>query len=222
MHSDISAVIFDLDGLVLDTEVTYFSAWRQAADAMGYRFSEPFCQSLSGLHYHAVEQKISDLYSPNFDLDDFNRLSGIYWRNLVQTQGIQVKPGFHGLLELIRRVDLPYCLATNSRLTNALECLDLAGLADVFPVIVARDHVNQGKPAPDIFWAAAERLSVDISRCLVLEDSPAGIIAATEAGAFSVFVPSSHPVDSKAAAKCDLQCRDLNEVAQLLQANLTN
>lgn len=222
MQLDISAVIFDLDGLVLDTEVTYFSAWRQAADAMGHHLSESFCESLSGLHYGAVEQKLVELYGPGFDLDNFNRLGGKYWHNHVHRHGIQVKKGFHDLLDLIRRLELGYGLATNSRLKNALECLDLAGLAGIFPIIVSRDHVACGKPAPDIFWAAAARLSVDISRCLVLEDSRAGVLAATSAGALSVFVPSTLPADRIAAGKCDKQCRDLGEVAQLLRMNFTN
>ena len=220
MCPDFGAVIFDLDGLVLDTETTYFAAWRQAAGKMGYQLSEPFCKSLSGLSYGAVTQKIFDLCGPDFDLERFNRISGDCWRTLVQTQGIEVKPGFHQLLELIRRQTLPYCLATNSRLTNALACLDLAGLTNIFEVIVARDHVEYGKPAPDIFWVASERLGIDISRCLALEDSAAGVIGATEAGAFSIFIPSSLPADDEATFRCDRQCPDLNEVARWLQGNL--
>ncbi|MGR9114567.1 MAG: HAD family hydrolase [Gammaproteobacteria bacterium] len=222
MLSKIDAVIFDLDGLVLDTEITYFAAWRQAAGKLGYQLSNKFCQTLSGLHYQAIEQKLIDFLGPDFDLDSFNRLSGDCWHHYVHAQGIQIKQGFQGLLELLIRLELPYALATNSRLQNALECLDLAGLANVFPVIIARDHVNQGKPAPDIFWAAAGRMSVDISRCLVLEDSASGVIAATAAGAVSIFVPSTSPVDRDAAARCDRQCRDLDEVARLLSADLTN
>lgn len=222
LRLDISAVIFDLDGLVLDSEITYFSAWKQAADTMGCPLPDYFCESLSGLHYGAVEHRLAERYGPSFNLEDFKQLSGQYWHKHVQKHGIQVNKGFHELYGLIQRLNLPFCLATNSRLANAMECLGLAGLTLFFPVIVARDHVSRGKPAPDIFWLAAERLSIDISRCLVLEDSPAGIAAATEAGAFTIFIPSSYPVDSDATAQCDLQCHDLNEVAQLLRANLTN
>jgi HAD superfamily hydrolase (TIGR01509 family) len=213
---DIKAVIFDLDGLVLDTESSFFAAWRQAAKVLGFELSESFCRSLSGLHYRAVERKLCDFYGAGFDPDEFGRISALCWRRHVQAQGIAVKPGFQDLLELIVRRNLPYALATNSNRANALECLDMAGLTDVFQVIVARDEVAQGKPDPAVFWAVAKRLSVAITQCLVLEDSPVGIMAAKAAGAFALFVPSTQPADSDTLTQCDLNCHDLTEVAQWL------
>jgi len=207
--SDFSAVIFDMDGLVLDTETTYFVAWQRAAEAMGYTLSEPFCLSLSGLHYKDVELKLMAWCGADFNLQTFNHLSGIFWRDYVNAHGINTQHGFTELLEYIVQQRMPYCLATNSRAINANECLELAGLKDVFSIIITRDDVQHGKPAPDIFLKAAGLLQVPISQCLVLEDSHAGILAATRAGAFSVFVPSIEPVDQLAAELCDVMMIDL-------------
>ena len=207
--SDFSAVIFDMDGLVLDTETTYFVAWQRAAEAMGYTLSEPFCLSLSGLHYKDVELKLMAWCGADFNLQTFNHLSGIFWRDYVNIHGINRQHGFTELLEYIVQQRMPYCLATNSRAINANECLELAGLKDVFSIIITRDDVQHGKPAPDIFLKAAGLLQVPISQCLVLEDSHAGILAATRAGAFSVFVPSIEPVDQLAAELCDVMMIDL-------------
>jgi len=207
--SDISAVIFDMDGLVLDTETTYFVAWQQAAKAMGYTLSETFCRSLSGLHYKDVELKLMDWCGADFNPQAFNHLSGIFWREHVNTHGINTKHGFTQLLEFIVQQQMPFCLATNSRAINAYECLELAGIKDVFPVIITRDDVQHGKPAPDIFLKAAELLKVPISQCLVLEDSHAGIVAASRAGAFSVFVPSTEPIDPLTVDLCDVMMTDL-------------
>jgi beta-phosphoglucomutase len=206
---DFSAVIFDMDGLVLDTETTYIVAWQRAAKAMGYALSEPFCLSLSGLHYKDVELQLMAFCGADFNLQAFNQLSGIYWREYVYTHGINIKYGFTQLLEFIVGRKIPYCLATNSRAVNAYECLELAGIKDVFSTIITRDDVQQGKPAPDIFLKAAELLQVPISRCLVLEDSLAGIVAASRAGAFSVFVPSTEPVDPLAIELCNMMMIDL-------------
>ena len=219
MPADIHTILFDLDGLVLDTETTYFAAWRQTASAMGYHFSEAFCRSLSGLQYGAVERKIIECCGADFDLAEFNRLSGIFWRDFAESHGIGIKPGFHEWLKLIRQRQLSYALATNSRLHNALECLELSGLAEVFPVIVARDHVDRGKPAPDVFRVAAAQLQADIRRCLVLEDSPAGIVAAKAAGAVTVFVPSILPPDREAVARADRIYPDLTEAARWFRLN---
>jgi beta-phosphoglucomutase len=207
--SDFSAVIFDMDGLVLDTETTYFVAWQEAAKAMGYTLSEHFCLSLSGLHYKDIELKLMAWCGAGFNLQAFNQLSGLYWREHVYAHGINIKHGFTRLLEFIVERKIPYCLATNSRAVNAYECLQLAGLKDVFSTIITRDDVQHGKPAPDIFLKAADVLRVPISRCLVLEDSHSGIMAASRAGAFSVFVPSSEPVDPLTVELCDVMMIDL-------------
>jgi HAD superfamily hydrolase (TIGR01509 family) len=207
--SDFSAVIFDMDGLVLDTETTYFIAWQQAAKAMGYTLSESFCLTLSGLHYQDIELKLIAGYGADFNLQTFNHLSGIFWRKHVNAHGIKIKQGLIQLLEFIVRQRMPYCLATNSQAVNAYECLEFAGIKEVFSTIVTRDDVERGKPAPDIFLKAAELLQVPISRCLVLEDSYAGIEAASRAGAFSVFVPSTEPVDPIAIELCDVMMMDL-------------
>ncbi|WP_341328335.1 HAD family phosphatase [Methylotuvimicrobium sp. KM2] len=211
-------VVFDLDGLVLDTESTYFVAWRQAAELMGYQLPDAFCLSLSGLHYRDVEMRLLEFCGNAFDLQEFNRLSGECWYCIVEKQGIDIKKGFWTFLRLLQESDIPYGLATNSRLNNALECLDFAGLGNVFETIVARDHVDRGKPAPDIFLNAADRLSIPISRCLALEDSPAGVIAASASGTFTVYVPSVVPADPYAGELCHLQCRDLDQVAALWAA----
>jgi beta-phosphoglucomutase-like phosphatase (HAD superfamily) len=207
--SDFSAVIFDMDGLVLDTETTYFVAWQQAAKAMGYALSESFCLSLSGLHYKDIEPKLMAWCGIDFDLQAFNQLSSILWRKHVNVYGINIKHGFTELLEYIVQQQIPYCLATNSRANNAYECLELAGIKDVFSTIITRDDVQYGKPAPDIFLKAAELLQVPISQCVVLEDSHSGIVAASSAGAFSVFVPSTGSVDPLTVELCDVMMIDL-------------
>ena len=216
--ADFSAVIFDMDGLVLNTDSTYSIAWQLAANAMGYDFSDDFCLSLSGQHYQDIELKLLAFCGAEFNLQTFNRLSGECWRDHVNVHGINIKLGFAELLDLLIQQNIPYCLATNSRITNALECLELAGLTNVFSVIVCRDHVQNGKPEPDIFLKAAELMQVDISRCLVLEDSHAGIVAAFRAGAVSVFIPSIAQVNPLTVELCDLMVSDLVELTKSISA----
>jgi beta-phosphoglucomutase-like phosphatase (HAD superfamily) len=218
--TDFSAVIFDMDGLVLDTESTYFIAWKQAAKAMGYKLAPEFCLSLSGLHFHAIEPKLIDYFGTNFNLQLFYRLSGDCWRNYVNDHGIEIKHGFFELLKLLTQQNTPFCLATNSRLINVQECLELAGIKAVFSLIITRDDVEYGKPEPDVFLKAAELLQVDIGQCLVLEDSHAGIMAASSAGAVSVFIPSIAPIDPLTLKLCDLMVDDLAQLTDILRGDI--
>ncbi|MCF6251134.1 MAG: HAD family phosphatase [Methylococcaceae bacterium] len=214
---NISAVIFDMDGLVVDTESTYLIAWQQASLKMGYEFTHDFCISMSGLHYQDVENKLLDFCGRDFDLKLFNQLSGALWHEYVNQYGIAVKKGFFNFLEVIKTQNIPFGLATNSRKLNALECLQLANLGGVFSVIVTRDDVKHGKPAPDIFLAAAKALNRPISQCLVLEDSTAGIQAAVNSGACSIFIPSVHPFADTTATLADYLFDDLDQLAQIIK-----
>ncbi len=214
--ANFSAVIFDMDGLVLNTEASYFIAWQQAAAQMGYTLSDTFCESLSGLA--GTGDKLLAECGADFDLPYFKQIAGTIWRDHVTQHGIEVKRGFNELLAFIIQQQLPYCLATNSRRENALECLALAGLSDVFTNITSRDDVTEYKPAPDIFLTAAKTLQVPVQQCLVLEDSHAGIVAATKAGAYAVFVPSSTTIDPLTLELCAVMMPDLLHVLESLRA----
>ncbi|MGR8953029.1 MAG: HAD family hydrolase [Gammaproteobacteria bacterium] len=216
-RDEISAVIFDMDGLVLDTEQTYRMAWRGAGQVMRYDFPEAFLAALSGLSMDAVLRAIEAFCGPGFDAGEFNRVSAACWRDYVAEHGIEVKRGFYPLRDYLEQEGILFCLATNSAAANAEECLQLAGLAGVFPTVVARDHVARGKPAPDIFLHAATALEVSIRRCLVVEDSSAGIEAAAKAGALPVMVPSALPVDAETAIRCTLVLNDLHELLDVMR-----
>lgn len=214
-----SAVIFDLDGLVLDTESTYFAAWQHAATQMGYEGSEPFWQSLSGLHAAAIEQHLHHHFGPLFNYPYFTALSGQRWQAIVEQQGIVIKAGFLQVLALLEAQKIPFALATNSPLSNARECLALAKLPDVFSLITAREQVEHGKPAPDIFFKTAVQLQTPIHECLVLEDSYAGVLGATRAGAPVIYIPSN-PINPAASTLATCQLTSLTQLADRLASTL--
>ena len=214
----IRAVIFDMDGLVLDSETGYFAAWQLAADKMGYELNQAFCHSLSGAYGSMVSQMLRQYFGNGFDIQQFYDLSGRFWRESVQQHGIPVKAGFFVLLQRIRALELPYCLATNSRRQDALRSLQWAGLADIFPIIITLDEVNQAKPAPDLFIKAALELKLPSESCLVLEDSTVGVSAAVAANCPCVWVPSLPDWDRQQAVQANRVLSDLEQVADFLSA----
>ncbi len=209
---DFEAVIFDLDGLILDTEPTYFAAWQDAAAQMGFDMPSDFFTHLSGLSYTEIRALFEARCGKHFDFDLFHVKSSACWRERVMQQGIAVKRGVLNVVARLNAKEIPYCIATNSPRVNALECLALANIDHLFPLVTAREEVIHGKPMPDIFFKATEKLAVNIQSCVVLEDSPAGVLAANRAGAFTVFVPSAFSIDSQSQALADLTLAHLDEL----------
>ncbi len=189
------AVIFDMDGLVLDTEPGYFQAWQAAASQMGLELPGSSEALLRGLQYKDVHAYLSAQFGEDFDFGYFNTLSGEIWRSRVSEQGIPVQPGLTGLLQKLNELNIPFCLASNSQASNIEECLRLADLSSDFEHIFSQDQVQSGKPAPDIFILAADQLACSIQNCLILEDSAIGIEAAIKADAISVYIPGSQNLD---------------------------
>jgi len=210
--SDFSALIFDLDGLVLDTEPSYHAAWRAAIRQMGFSVHEDSVTGLSGMHYKDVEAQLLSWYGLAFDLKKFAEISGSLWRELVEKQGIPVKDGVMDVLEHAEKNALPVCLATNSYSVYASACLAFSGLEHKFPLRVTGDEVKQPKPAPDIYFAAADKLGADIRKCIVFEDSYPGVAAAAAAGACTVYIPSTLPAHTLALDLCHYQLDSLSDL----------
>ncbi len=210
---DFAAVILDMDGLVLDTEKTYFFAWQEAAKSMGFTLTGDFCRSLTGQPYQQVERLIVSELGESFKVESFRKLSSKYWRKIISENGIMVKDGFYSLIAVVRQFKIPYCLATNSHMENAVECLRFAEIIDYFPNIVARNQVKNAKPAPDLYLQAAEGLEVAIAKSLVVEDSEIGVQAGKSAGAFVVMIPSA-PQDRRSSA--DMMLKNLAQLAEMI------
>ena len=205
-----------MDGLVLDSEPTFQLAWQQAVDALGFALDDASCRSFSGRQYADIEQAIMKRFGPDFPLQAFRERSADCWRRHVDVFGIQIKPGFDRLVELLRRRQIPFCVATNSDHPNTLECLRLAGLEGCFAHIVSRDQVPQAKPAPDLFLEAAKRLNAAPGECLVLEDSAIGIRAARRAGTIPLLITKQPQAIEEAADQPYLVLPSLLAVVELL------
>jgi len=214
---DFKAVIFDMDGLILDTEPTYFAAWKLAAGALGYHMSDSFCVTLSGLPFSLIEVKLAQYFAATFPFKEFYSLSSSIWRANAQREGIVVKKGVHDLVYVLQEAEIPYCLATNSPELNARECLQYAAVDDLFTTLICRDHVQAPKPAPDLFLQAARVLVQPIENCIVIEDSLTGLLAASNANAFSVLVPSMPDINGQMRSLADVVVNDLSELSLLVQ-----
>ncbi len=212
----IEGIIFDLDGLLLDTEKTYFKAWQQAACDMGWTLHGEYCQTLSGLSFVNVKRKLQEYCPDTFDDELFSRLSTQHWEDNLLIDGIDVKPGFFPLLEFVQQKQWRYTIATNSPREYARRCLQQAGIGDYFLQWISRDDVDEGKPAPDIFIQTGKTLGLALKHCLILEDSPVGIRAASQTSAKTVYIPSSTVPDADSMQMADIYCADMGALLAYL------
>jgi HAD superfamily hydrolase (TIGR01509 family) len=214
MHTD--AVIFDMDGLMVDTEMLAIEAWESAAQMHGAHMPRSVCTALIGLNQRDSEQYIADTLGPAFPLiavrDDF--LRRVHQR--LDSGDLLAKPGLYELLDFLEEHAIPKAVATSSARSEAIKKLEAVGVSHRFPVLATSDQVHHGKPAPDLFLLAAERLGVSPARCTVLEDSEAGIKAAVAAGMRAILIPDIKQPSPAVAAMATHICPSLAQVREIL------
>ena len=211
-----SAVIFDMDGLAIDSGPSIIFAWRQAAATFGAHLEDELLRTIQGHPADGVESALRQAIGAKFDSQRFRLLSTQFWHEQVESLGISPMPGLTTLLELLIRCRIPYALVTNSDGHSASQCLRLSGLHKHFPLAVTRDQVAAGKPEPDLFLHAARLMGMDARECLVLEDSAVGLLAASRAGMIPLLV-NAQP-DNESLQLAVMTFRSLHEVAEAIAA----
>jgi beta-phosphoglucomutase-like phosphatase (HAD superfamily) len=183
------AVVFDMDGLMLDTERLAERCWSAAASAIGVEFDTALLRSMIGRNSRDSRQHVLANYGADYPVDALMRESRMQFDAIARCEGIAVKPGLHALLDWLESIPIPRVVATSTRRERALAHLERCLLMPRFQALVGGDEVIEGKPAPDIFLLAAARLEVDPADCIVLEDSEPGVRAALAAGMIPIMVP---------------------------------
>ncbi len=185
------AAIFDLDGLMLDTESVSHQAWKRAMADFGYTLEDDLYHKIIGRVIDDIQVIFAEVYGSDFPLKKIYKQRFHYVDEYIEKCGIKIKPGLLEVLDLLDAAKLPKAVATSSPAKCAMRKLAAAGLAERFQVILCGDNVPNGKPAPDIFLMTADKLKVSADACLVFEDSENGLIASHNAGMTTILVPDS-------------------------------
>jgi len=182
----LQAVIFDMDGVLADSEPLYLAGINQVLEAYGVELTPAENEETIGTTVEVTWGKVIERFSlpPEAYEECVRRYDQAMETLLREPQ--EPLPGVRPLLAELRRRGTPYALASSAWPNWIASLLEATSLAGSFDVIVSRTMVEHGKPAPDIFLYAAERLGVAPERCIVLEDTPTGIAAAKAAGMYAV------------------------------------
>ncbi|WDR00436.1 HAD family phosphatase [Devosia sp. J2-20] len=187
------AVIFDMDGTLLDTESVFRTIVFEVCDELGFEMTDDVHLSMIGGSHERTNQLLVEAYGVAFPYTQFDHRCRIIMNERSQA-GVPVKPGARELVGELRERGIPTGVATSSRNPHAQHHLGAAGLLELFDTIVTRDDVTNPKPHPEPYLTAATRLRVEPQHCLALEDSHAGVRAAHAAGMQTVMVPDLvHP-----------------------------
>jgi beta-phosphoglucomutase-like phosphatase (HAD superfamily) len=211
------AVVFDMDGLLCDTEVVYRDAMIATAAEHGHEMPLALFRSMIGLPGPAGDQKVLDHFGADFPIDQFNARVREHV-DAACTIGIALKAGVVELLDHLDELALPRAIATSSSHRAVEAHLGPSGIIPRFHTVVARGDYERGKPNPDPFLTAARRLGVAPELCLALEDSHNGVRAASAAGMMTVMVPDLLDPTEEMHGLCVRIARDLHEVEAWIKA----
>jgi HAD superfamily hydrolase (TIGR01509 family) len=214
----VRAVVFDMDGLLFDTEIVAREVMTQAAEAMGRELPHDVFLRMVGMNFASSGKILAEHYGDGFDVDVFWAESTRRYQATLQL-GVALKTGVVELLDYLDQEGIPRAVATSSPHHDVDRNLGQHGLKQRFHALIARGDYERGKPAPDPFLKAAEALGVEPSHCLALEDSHNGIRAAHAAGMMTVMVPDLLEATDEIRALCARVIESLHDVQALIAAS---
>ncbi|MFQ7489383.1 MAG: HAD family hydrolase [Lachnospiraceae bacterium] len=212
----ICAVIFDMDGVLIDTEKHYNAAWCQAATEAGFPFTREHALLLRSCEAKEGEKLMQGIFGPSFDYYAIRERRRELVRERLAQYGLEKKPGVEETLRFLRAKDIKTAVATATALDITKSHLTTIGVCDLFDSIVSAKNVAHGKPEPDVYLYACEQIGERPQDCMAVEDSPNGIMAAYRAGLRTVMVPDLTQPDEELTKYLYACVNSLSDLCELV------
>jgi HAD superfamily hydrolase (TIGR01509 family) len=213
----LSAVIFDMDGTMLDTERTYREVFNRAAADCAIEFPESLHFELLGRNTQDTKKILGEKWNDAAQLEQFFDRCRHHHVECFEKTPLELKSGLLDLLDYLESRNVPKIVATSTRRSHAIPRLTKVNLLHRFLTITTGDQVQHGKPAPDLFLLAAGTIDARPDECLVLEDSEAGVRGAHAAGMNVFMIPDMKPPCDATRACASAVCASLHEVTERLR-----
>lgn len=214
------AVLFDIDGLMLDSERIARVAWTRALADYGYHLAPTDYLGMIGRTVEDAHQILDGLFGTGVPFQQVFDRRQVYYEAHIDSDGLPVKPGLLDLLDFLEANQITKAVASSTPSWFARRKLEKTGLLARFSTLVCGDMIPRGKPFPDLFLEAARRIGFAPRQCLVLEDSEAGIRAACGGGMLPVMIPDIKPPSPEVAALAYRVLPSLTDVIGLTQGFL--
>ena len=214
--SPVRGVLFDVDGVILDTECLYSRFWMEACHYYGFPMTKAQALQLRSLNKTAGQEKLRALFGPAADYTTIRQKRIELMDAFVEKEGVSAKPGIYTLLDALDARGIP-CAITSSSPQQRLESyLTPLNLYHRFVKVISGYDVPRGKPEPDIYLRGAAELGLPPETCLALEDSPAGILSAYRAGCLPVLIPDQDTPGQDTLSLLYAKADTLTDVISLL------
>lgn len=216
----IKGVIFDMDGLMFDTERLSTEGWIKCGEILGIDLDMGFINSFKGTAREYSGKLFKEKFGEDFDYDNARGIRTEYIKDYIDKNSMPVKKGLYELLQFLKDKGIPCAVATSTKKELAEKYFEMTDVKKFFSAFVYGDMVKRSKPEPDIFLKAAEMIGENICDCMVLEDSPVGINASHMAGATVIAVPDMIPLNNEVLNNVDFCVNNLNMVINLIEENM--
>jgi beta-phosphoglucomutase family hydrolase len=191
-NNQLRAVLWDMDGTLIDSMPYHVEAWHELLEPLGYHFTTEDLLKTFGLRNEEIVRDHLKLDLPYAELQRLIEEKEEHYRALVRERGLALLPGAQHWLEYIKAHHWPQAIVSSAPRLNMDAVLQSSDLGAYMDTIVCAEDVERGKPYPDPFLLAAERLSIQPDRCIVVEDAPAGLEGARRAGMKTIGVLNTH------------------------------
>lgn len=209
-------IIFDMDGTLIDTEKYFRTCWPRALAAFGYEMSDGQALSMRSLGRPFAPAHLKEMFGEDIDYEKVRKKRKELVEECIRENGLELKPGAVELLQWLRENNIRAAIATATDMERTSRYLKQLGIYEYFDALISATMVKEGKPSPDIYLYACEKLGRKPWECIAVEDSPNGVLSAYRAGCKVVMVPDQTKPQEELREKLFACVEDLSKVKALL------
>lgn len=217
MNQYMDAVIFDMDGVIFDSERLVLVCWEKVSEKYGIQGIEEVFMPCIGTNAEKTKEVVLDHYGQDFPFEEFRKEASVLFHEDVNRNGLPVKKGVRELLEYLKEREIPTAVASSTRLEVVTGELKQAGLYEYFKAVMGGDQLKRSKPEPDIYLMTCEKLGVNPGQAYAIEDSYNGIRSSYSAGMQPIMVPDMLPATEEMLQKSIVVLDDLLLVKDYLE-----
>ncbi|HOP95622.1 MAG TPA: HAD family phosphatase [Dictyoglomaceae bacterium] len=213
----VQGIIFDMDGLMFDTERIGYFLWKKAGEEFGINLTEDIFLETIGVNIQKTKEILEKYFGKEHPFEEIYKRKIKLTEEYIEKNGVPLKEGLLDLLQFLEEKNIKKAVATSTEREYAEYLLEKAKIKEKFDVIVCGDDISKSKPEPDIFLCTAQKLNVNPKECIVLEDSDAGILAAKRAHMIPILIPDFKKPSSKTIEIAYKVFNSLKEVKDFLE-----